>query len=376
MFGWGNIDGWRSAGLVRRLFPEREIFLRHGDGFRAVRLTSARQAGAAGVLSVVLGLALVSTAGVLGGGFSSSAGIKSAAYYERLLADRQARLAVASTRGPADGGAMEGLAREVEARHAALTLLLRNIGAGAAATPTVAAGRSVAARMDAIRIDQERLASAAESFGRERAERLRNALKVAGLEIAPAAGRALARGGPLIEAKDTKALAAALGVDQDFAARIRDAAAEMGDARAMSNKVERLPLAEPLTDPRLSSGFGFRRDPFNGHAAFHAGQDFAGGTGTPILVTAPGVVSFTGVRTGYGNVVEVTHAGGFMTRYAHLSAFAVRQGEAVAAGQRIAAMGSTGRSTGPHLHYEVWMNGRVQDPVRFLKAGRYVQQDS
>ena len=94
-----------------------------------------------------------------------------------------------------------------------------------------------------------------------------------------------------------------------------------------------------------------------------------------VLTTGPGVVSFTGQRSGYGNVVEIDHGGGFKTRYAHLSTILVRPGERVAIGARIGGMGSTGRSTGPHLHYEVWVNGRAQNPDRFLKAGKYVQQN-
>jgi murein DD-endopeptidase MepM/ murein hydrolase activator NlpD len=95
---------------------------------------------------------------------------------------------------------------------------------------------------------------------------------------------------------------------------------------------------------------------------------------TAIYATGPGVVSYTGVRSGYGNVVEIDHGRGLKTRYAHLSGFAVRPGQRVGIGQRIAAMGSTGRSTGTHLHYEVWVNGRAQNPGRFLKAGQYVLQ--
>ena len=86
------------------------------------------------------------------------------------------------------------------------------------------------------------------------------------------------------------------------------------------------------------------------------------------------MISFTGTRSGYGNVVEIDHGRGLKTRYAHLSAIGVRPGQRVGIGQRIAAMGSTGRSTGTHLHYEVWVNGRAQNPGRFLKAGQYVLQ--
>ena len=85
-------------------------------------------------------------------------------------------------------------------------------------------------------------------------------------------------------------------------------------------------------------------------------------------------MSFTGVRSGYGNCIEIDHGGGFKTRYAHLRSISVVVGQRVGVGTRIGGMGSTGRSTGTHLHYEVWVNGRVQNPIRFLRAGNYVQQ--
>jgi murein DD-endopeptidase MepM/ murein hydrolase activator NlpD len=94
---------------------------------------------------------------------------------------------------------------------------------------------------------------------------------------------------------------------------------------------------------------------------------------TPIVATGPGVVAFTGPRSGYGNTVEVDHGGGLKTRYGHLAAIAVHVGDRVAIGQRLGGMGSTGRSTGTHLHYEVWLNGRPMNPERYLKAGAFVR---
>ena len=117
-----------------------------------------------------------------------------------------------------------------------------------------------------------------------------------------------------------------------------------------------------------------RLDPFTHRPAFHSGLDFPGAFLTPIYATAPGVVSFTGERSGYGQTVEIDHGGGFKTRYAHLAAISVGVGQRVGIGARVGAMGSTGRSTGPHLHYEVWVDGRPQNPDRFVKAGDYVQQ--
>ena len=97
---------------------------------------------------------------------------------------------------------------------------------------------------------------------------------------------------------------------------------------------------------------------------------------TPIVATAPGVVSFAGVRGGYGRTVEIDHGGGFKTRFAHLNSIAVQPGQRVAVGNRIGGMGTTGRSTGVHLHYEVWMNGRPQNPARFMRAGEQIVQQN
>lgn len=137
-----------------------------------------------------------------------------------------------------------------------------------------------------------------------------------------------------------------------------------------------LPLAQPTSNTRQASGFGVRIDPITGQPAFHPGLDFAGPIMTPVHATAPGVVSFTGQRNGYGNVVEIDHGHGLKTRFAHLAAIWVSVGQRVAIGEKLGGIGSTGRSTGPHLHYEVWVDGRPQNPERFLEAGQYVQQAS
>ncbi len=117
-----------------------------------------------------------------------------------------------------------------------------------------------------------------------------------------------------------------------------------------------------------TSSYGVRRDPFNGLPAFHAGIDFPGSYGQPIIAAAAGKVSFVGQQPGYGNVVEIDHGNGILTRYAHLSRFGAKVGDKVARGQPIARMGSTGRSTGTHLHFEVRVHGNAVNPRRFLEA--------
>jgi murein DD-endopeptidase MepM/ murein hydrolase activator NlpD len=116
----------------------------------------------------------------------------------------------------------------------------------------------------------------------------------------------------------------------------------------------------------LSSHFGYRIDPFTGHKSFHEGLDFAAMRGTPILAAASGKVTRAGVYSGYGRMVEINHGNGLLTRYGHMSEVLVNPGDVVVQGQVIGAVGSTGRSTGPHLHFEVRLNGVAQNPMRFL----------
>ncbi|WP_375451034.1 M23 family metallopeptidase [uncultured Devosia sp.] len=141
--------------------------------------------------------------------------------------------------------------------------------------------------------------------------------------------------------------------------------------KAARDTLNGAPVHMPLSGQfRQSSGFGNRTDPFSGGRAFHAGLDFAAPNGSLVSAAADGVVTFVGTMSGYGNVVEVTHASGLVTRYGHLSGFLSTVGQAVRTGTPIAKVGSTGRSTGPHLHFEVRRNNAAIDPSNFLKAGK------
>jgi murein DD-endopeptidase MepM/ murein hydrolase activator NlpD len=129
-----------------------------------------------------------------------------------------------------------------------------------------------------------------------------------------------------------------------------------------------LPTRLPIADSWYSSNFGYRIDPFTGQHAFHDGVDFPAGAGTPIVAAASGKVVFADVHPEYGKLVEIDHGNGLVTRYAHASRVIVRPGDLVMAGQRIATVGSTGRSTGPHLHFEIRLKGVAQNPARFLES--------
>jgi murein DD-endopeptidase MepM/ murein hydrolase activator NlpD len=129
---------------------------------------------------------------------------------------------------------------------------------------------------------------------------------------------------------------------------------------------QRYLTGKPIEAGWLSSYYGVRKDPFSGLPAMHKGVDFAGKEGTKVIATAAGVVTWSGQRYGYGNLVEINHGDGLMTRYGHNKQLSVKIGDVVTKGQKIALMGNTGRSTGAHVHYEVIRNGLQQDPLPYV----------
>lgn len=130
------------------------------------------------------------------------------------------------------------------------------------------------------------------------------------------------------------------------------------------------PSGWPIDGGWISSLFGSRTDPFTGRRTSHQGIDFAGREGSAVLTVAAGIVTEAGPRDGYGNLVEINHGNGYTTRYGHNNEIVVKPGDKVAKGQRIAKMGSTGRSTGPHVHFEVLFNGQVVNPEQYIRAAR------
>jgi murein DD-endopeptidase MepM/ murein hydrolase activator NlpD len=142
-------------------------------------------------------------------------------------------------------------------------------------------------------------------------------------------------------------------------------------ADQMRRIVIQLPIDRPLpTDYEISSNYGSRTDPFTRSMAMHTGMDFRAPSGTAVRATAPGIVIEASVVGGYGKMVEIEHGGGLTTRYAHLSNFDVNVGDRISKGTIVGYVGSTGRSTGPHLHYETRIDGEATDPARFVRAGQ------
>jgi murein DD-endopeptidase MepM/ murein hydrolase activator NlpD len=185
------------------------------------------------------------------------------------------------------------------------------------------------------------------------------------------------RGGPLIPGLRTggsTSLPLAQSLDRaidDFSALSKIASGMREDWDSQLAWLHALPTGLPVDGEfQVTSGWGLRMDPFTGQLARHEGLDFTASDGTPIVAAADGIVTRSGWESTYGNIVEITHAEGFMTRYAHLSQRRVNEGQQIKRGQHIADVGSTGRSTGPHLHYEVFRHGRVMNPVQVLSLSR------
>ena len=253
----------------------------------------------------------------------------------------------------------------------ALTRLLVDLGAPVQLSqPTrITLSTTAADAVASLRMAEANMVSAADLQAEGQLKHDQAAFRATGLNaraymaMAPAAA-----GVSPLELRDARVLAARLDVDTPLAKQVERTAHDLIAARTLNQAAAALPLATPVDEAVRSSGFGMRLDPFTRQMAFHPGQDFAGRYGEPIHVTAPGVISFVGQRSGYGNCVEVDHGYELKTRYGHLSGFTLGVGSPVKTGDVIGRMGSTGRSTGVHLHYEVWASGRLLNPTPFLSA--------
>lgn len=219
------------------------------------------------------------------------------------------------------------------------------------------------------RIEQEQL----ERMGvlaraaHERRNAIIEAARASGLPISsrPVPTEIEAAGGPFVPMD-------AMTVEQSFEDGLSELRQALDALEETRGEVTAFPIAHPAPGQKITSGFGKRRDPILGRTAFHAGIDFRAPTGTPIRAPADGAVVSAGRSGGYGKMVELDHGNGLTTRFAHLSRIDVRVGDRVPAGGRIGASGNTGRSTGPHLHYEVRSGGQAVNPMRYLEAGTRV----
>ncbi len=215
--------------------------------------------------------------------------------------------------------------------------------------------------LDAVQASQTRALGRVAAGAARRMQRLRSVIRGAGLDPARFEGGApAAMGGPLVPVSGDA-----------FAETLEAAQRALDEAERLRRLAGNLPLGRPILGPSsVSSPFGGRLDPFTRGLALHTGLDLKAEFGEAARATAPGRVSLAEAAGGYGNMVEIDHGHGLSTRFAHLARIAVVPGQLVAAGEVVGRVGSTGRSTGAHLHYETRVDGEPVDPARFLDAGR------
>ncbi|EKF17308.1 M23 family metallopeptidase [Nitratireductor pacificus] len=197
----------------------------------------------------------------------------------------------------------------------------------------------------------------------ETAGAIAEALEGAGITVAASYGEQDV-GGPLVVSTGAQMF-------EDEVRELDDALTQLGEVK---RQALRMPIANPAPGTQVSSSFGTRRDPFLGRLAHHSGIDFRAPRGTSVRATGAGRVVKAGWNGGYGRMVEIDHGNGLTSRYAHMSKILVQEGQDVTSGTPVGKVGSSGRSTGPHLHYEVRKSGAAVNPTRFLTAGRKVAQ--
>ncbi|RTL52982.1 MAG: M23 family peptidase [Bradyrhizobiaceae bacterium] len=225
--------------------------------------------------------------------------------------------------------------------------------------------------LDTIETRQVAALTTAEDAYEGRLRRMRGVFTDLGLNMAQmdAATPKGGLGGPFIPVKPPGADAG------PFERQLYRLALTRGQVDKLNRTLSLVPYRKPVIgEVEFTSGFGVRSDPFLGRPAFHSGLDFRASTGDPVRATANGKVSMAGWSGGYGRMVEVDHGNGLATRYGHLSEIKVKVGDVIKIGQVIGEVGSTGRSTGPHLHYETRIDGEAVDPQKFLRAGIRLSQ--
>lgn len=358
------------GGRLRLWFPDREFFMRADGQVRFIKLSSKLQIRVASGVVGIASLWLVALAVMAWGQYRAEADLAS-------FADEKARVATASERLKDYGGNLDKVVDDLKQRQDFLDEMARMLpedmvkegAANGTVTDSAAEADKTVNKVSAL-IPQARGLAEMEArqlafverltrFADARARRAEAAMRKLNLDpqsMSRAAQQAM--GGPF------EALSAADGIDPRFE-RLGLSLARM---TVLERALDGIPQVVPASVQAITSGFGYRRDPFNGRAAMHAGIDFKGAIGSPIFAAAGGRVTFAGQKSGYGNAIEITHGNGMLTRYAHLSRIGVKVGQQVTAGTTIGGLGSTGRSTGPHLHFEVRINDRAVNPRPFLEA--------
>ncbi len=375
------VSGFAGSGLLSKIqhaLRSRELFIHDGASMRRIHISSKLQIGGA-LLSVAVAAGAVLSIGQLA--VSAVSFGKGASSY----AERRAEIAAMQDKVEAlqaDVVAVKASAKEhlatLEARQTILASILKGEGDPTKLSSLIPANLSqpsdatkdIAAAFGPLNQNQLAMASQLQRNLDARYSETANTLARYGFVPTRISGENAGMGGPFEPAPPETQTAAVNGkADPQFRA-LFDSWKRLDQ---LQTGMVAIPSQKPVgSEIQFTSSFGVRSDPFSGQRAMHAGVDIAGPLGTPIYATADALVGRTGWVGGYGNLVELEHGRGIQTRYGHLSQIMVAPGTRIKRGQLIALMGSTGRSTGNHLHYEVRIDGKAVSPIPFLQGADYL----
>lgn len=353
------------------LFIDREFFMRANGQVRFLKITASLQRKAAAGVALCLCAWLVVTLGMAVNQITVSADRLALSEQEAKVQSAEQR--VAKYRESIDGvtkdlGKRQNLLESLyndhfpsDAKNAADASLTKEEGDKA---DKISRAVPEAAGLAAIEARQIRFAEKLIRIADLRTRRAESLIRGYGLNPSALLGENKeGQGGPFIPFFGSRDKS-----DDIQDPRFNRLAKALIRMNAMERSLASIPTSMPAAVMQMSSNYGYRRDPITGGGAMHSGIDFKGPHATPILAAADGEVTKSGWQGGYGKTIEITHANGLVTRYAHLSGYTVSLGQKVKRGVQIGRMGSTGRSTGTHLHFEVRLNGRAMNPMKFLET--------
>jgi murein DD-endopeptidase MepM/ murein hydrolase activator NlpD len=362
---------------LRHFFRPREIFLHDGSNMRRLHISTRVQLACAGIVATTLTGAVLSLGQIAATAVSASSAASEFAARQSERHAASSQLASLQDEVEAVKAASRAEVSRLEARQAFLAAILSGEGDPAKLAALIPAPHraKTQAASDLIsmfgKIDQDQLAMAGILRAKADDRYADAAGAVSKLGLSP--DRVMGGMGGPYEPVPSGAIAASQATvsgkaDPQFRALFNS----WKRLDQVENTLVSIPSDKPVQIVTVNSGFGVRSDPFRGGRAMHAGVDMPGPYGTPIYATADAVVGRTGWVGGYGNLIELEHGKGIQTRYGHLSSILVAPGATIKRGQQIGLMGSTGRSTGNHLHYEVRIDGAAVNPIPFLQSTDYL----
>jgi len=392
---------------ILRHFPERQIYLRTQSEVKYYHLSTRLQAGIAAALGLMAAWCILTIGNVIWGynPFSSSSKqlrVQEASF-ERAMAEERAKLQNTQLMLAQQKESFEKIARSFEQKHAVISQILDTPQNQNDSSDTSNATKYAETRIlmnprirDPFPRESLREFETSEHDGNSQVDRFLvnlgesqdTVLKAAELEMLDDIERKRAiirstnidlneilesspygKGGP--STQNTEAAALTSG---QFIPRMETVKARTSEANTLTVALAAMPLGHPIDDEHYAtSRYGMRPDPFTKRPTFHAGLDYGSFKNARIVAASDGVVTMAGRNGGMGRMVEIDHGHGFKTRYGHMNKLNVKRGQRVTKGQQVGGMGSTGRSTSTHLHYEVYFQGRTVDPSHLIKAGQYVQ---